>query len=344
MWKFLGGLFSVLPVKSAKQQKLSSSNYFWKKMENKDSSIFSDHGKAIFSGNQTSEVSMGNPNTAEEKKSQIETKKQEIKENQEVNMKCNSNIEPNLVGNGIGGEIGEIGKNEAIVSTQEMEIQGNGETLKDVPLQLNESTISQNSGLDDSGSVNYGKGKTATTAISNKSGTKIGIQSTGIPKFNLQNQGKKIDSSRENLRKISPSTRHSMGSTVSSAITLGKGIEGLEIPIPNQTLELNPERKKSIPPINPRNPQSGKYMSKTSLSSEQQVKWNESQAKGDKNPYLGPTNMKQVDIDIAAQRLVERVKLASSLVASGGSIPLELQTPPTKARWFRALILDLNPR
>ena len=47
-------------------------------MEIKDSSIFSDHGKAIFSGSQTSEVSMGNPDTAEEKKSQIETKKQEI--------------------------------------------------------------------------------------------------------------------------------------------------------------------------------------------------------------------------------------------------------------------------
>ena len=36
--------------------------------------------------------------------------------------------------NGIGGEIGEIGKNEAIISTQELEIQGNGETLKDVYL------------------------------------------------------------------------------------------------------------------------------------------------------------------------------------------------------------------
>ena len=50
-------------------------------MENTDPSIFSVHGKANFSEIQTSEVSMGNPNTVEEKKSKFETKKQEIIEN-----------------------------------------------------------------------------------------------------------------------------------------------------------------------------------------------------------------------------------------------------------------------
>ena len=64
-------------------------------MENSDPSIFSVHGKAIFSGNLTSEVSMGNPNTAEEKKSKIETEKQEIKENQEINVENINNIEQN---------------------------------------------------------------------------------------------------------------------------------------------------------------------------------------------------------------------------------------------------------
>ena len=68
-----------------------------------------------------SEVTTGNPNTEDEKKSKVEIKKQEIKANQELNMNCNSNIEPNLVGNGIVGEIGEIGKNEAIISNQELE-------------------------------------------------------------------------------------------------------------------------------------------------------------------------------------------------------------------------------
>ena len=105
--------------------------------------------------------------------------------------RIDSNIEPNLEGNGIVGEIGEIGNNEAIISTQE--IQGNRKTLKDVPLQLNESTISQNSGLDDSGSANHGKGKTATTANSNKPGTEIGTQSTSrvltVHRSNSPHQG-----------------------------------------------------------------------------------------------------------------------------------------------------------
>ena len=228
-------------------------------MENKDTSNFSVHGKANFSEIQTSEVSMGNPNTAEEKKSTIETKKQEIIENQEVNMKCNSNIELNLVGNGIGGEIGEIGKNEAIISTQELEIQGKGELSKALPMEpIEGGNKSQNSGLVEAGMENLGKGKSVTTSNSNKSGPELVNQATGIPKFNSQIYGGKSDGAKGNLRKISPLARQSMASTVSPAIMLGKGIEGMEIPVPNQTLELNPERKKSIPPINPRNPQSGK--------------------------------------------------------------------------------------
>ena len=79
-------------------------------MENKDSSIFSGHGKAIFSEIYTSEVTMGNPNTEDEKKSKIETRKQEIKEDQEINIESSNNIEqnPEEIGTGIG--IGELGK------------------------------------------------------------------------------------------------------------------------------------------------------------------------------------------------------------------------------------------
>ena len=51
-------------------------------MEITDPSIFSVHGKAIFSENSTSEVPMRDLNTAQEKKSTIETRKQESKENQ----------------------------------------------------------------------------------------------------------------------------------------------------------------------------------------------------------------------------------------------------------------------
>ena len=48
--------------------------------------------------------------------------------------------------------------------------------------------------------------------------------------------------------------------------------------------ELNIEKKKSNPPINPRNPMTGKYTSRQSLTNEQQIKWSESVAKGEKNP------------------------------------------------------------
>ena len=53
---------------------------------------------------------MGNPNTVEEKKSKIETKKQEIKESPEENVESNNNIYQNSEEIGIGGEIGESGK------------------------------------------------------------------------------------------------------------------------------------------------------------------------------------------------------------------------------------------
>ena len=99
--------------------------------------------------------------------------------------------------------------------------------------------MSQNSGLDEAGLENLGKGKSATTSNSNKSGLELVNQATGIPKFNSQIHGKKSDGAKENLRKISPLARQSMGSTVSPAITLGKGIEGSEIPIPNQKPNIN---------------------------------------------------------------------------------------------------------
>ena len=79
-------------------------------MEITDPSNFSVHGKAIFSENPTSEVPMGDPNTASEKKSKIETRKQESKENQEINIESISNIERNPEEIGIGREIGEVEK------------------------------------------------------------------------------------------------------------------------------------------------------------------------------------------------------------------------------------------
>ena len=80
-------------------------------MENSDPSIFSVHGKAIFSGSLTSEVSTGNPNTQKKKNQKFETEKQEIKENQEINVESINNIEqnPEEIGTGIG--IGEFDKN-----------------------------------------------------------------------------------------------------------------------------------------------------------------------------------------------------------------------------------------
>ena len=55
-------------------------------MENKDSSIFSGHGKAIFSEIHTSEVTTGNPNTEDEKNSKVEIKNQEENGNEVPNI------------------------------------------------------------------------------------------------------------------------------------------------------------------------------------------------------------------------------------------------------------------
>ena len=102
--------------------------------------------------------------------------------------------------------------------------------------------------------------------------------------------------------------------------------------------ELNMEKKKSNPPINPRDPMTGKYTSRQSLTKERQVKWSESVAKGEKNPNLGHLGMKPVDIDNAAQRLVERIRLSATLASTGGSVSsLELQTPPTKTKMTQGL-------
>jgi hypothetical protein len=222
------GCFLFLPVKSAKQQKLSSSKYFWKKMEIKDSSIFSDHGKAIFSRSQTSEVSMGNPDTAEEKKSQIETKKQEIKENQEVNMNCNSNIEPNLVGNGIVGEIGESGKIQIVNENSGWGNLGNSKIIKKSTSSKEETeTPSLSSGLDDLAQRKLVTEKPESTTKSNKTGTEPINHLSGIPKFHpSQKSGKGVDSYLENPvnsnRKISPSTRQAMGKTATDALDLAQ--------------------------------------------------------------------------------------------------------------------------
>ena len=288
-------------------------------------SNFSVHGKANFSEIQTSEVSMGNPNTAEEKKSKIETKKQEIKENQEINGENINNIEQNPEEIGTGIEIGEFEKNGLATSNQIVKNQGKVELANIFPLELSISGIlSQSSGLDD-GSESLGILKSTTTTSSNKPGSGSVNQATGIPKFNSQINGKKVDGAKEIPRKISPSTRQSMGKIAPEVTEMIQD-------------DSNTGKKKSNPPINPRNPATGKYTSRLSLTNEQQTKWNDSLAKGERNPNLGPVGMKSIEIDNAAQRLVERIRLSSSLVVPDEkSSSLELQTPPTKAKSTQGL-------
>ena len=108
-------------------------------MENTDPSIFSVHDKANFSEIQTSEVSVGNTNTVEEKKSKIETKKQEIIENQETNIDGINNIERNHEEIGIGFGIGEFRKTGLAIPNQTLENQGKGELPKALPLELSDS-------------------------------------------------------------------------------------------------------------------------------------------------------------------------------------------------------------
>ena len=79
-------------------------------MENKDLSMFSVHGKAIFSESLTSEASMGNPNTAEEKKSKIEQENQENKSNQRKMGLNNSDPESNPLGMTTGLDTGDVRK------------------------------------------------------------------------------------------------------------------------------------------------------------------------------------------------------------------------------------------
>ena len=167
--------------------------------------------------------------------------------------------------------------------------------------------------------------------IATKQAWNLSSKQREFPNPTLKARGKKIDSVKESSRKISPLTRQSMGTTA---------IEVAETSLDDP----NMGKKKSNPPINPRNPMTGKYTSRLSLTSEQQVKWNESQAKGEKNPNLGPPSMKQIDIDTAAQRLVQRIRLSSTLLPPDGYIPpMELQTPPTKSKMIQGLNPGSNP-
>ena len=93
---------------------------------------------------------------------------------------------------------------------------------------------------------------------------------------------------------------------------------------------LNNEKKKLNPPVNPRNPTTGKYTSRLSLSSEQQVKWKESQERGGKNPNLGPPNMSSADIDKAALKVRDRVRLSSSLQGTVVTVADPVLTQNTK--------------
>ena len=295
-------------------------------MEEKDTSNFSGLGKTFFSEIVSSEVAMRNLNTEEEKKSKIEAENQEIKENQEINVEGINNIEQNPEEIGARIEIGEFGKNGLATSNQTVKNQGKEELSNVFPLELSISGIlSQSSGLDDVGSENLGNVKSTTTTSSNKPGSEPVNQASGIPKFNSQSNGKKVDGAKENQRKIPQLASQSMDT---SALESDKKVQD----------ELNIEKKKSNPPINPRNPTTGKYTSRQSLTNEQQIKWSESVAKGEINPILGPVGMKPVDIDNATQRLVERMRLSAALASTGGSVPsLELQTPPTKTKTTQGL-------
>ena len=75
-------------------------------MENKDSSIFSGHGKAIFSQIHASEVTTGNPNTEDEKKSKVEIKNQEENGNEEKNDNHDKESGPNSLETCMDSEIG----------------------------------------------------------------------------------------------------------------------------------------------------------------------------------------------------------------------------------------------
>ena len=132
-------------------------------MENKDSSIFSGPGNAIFSEINTSEVPMGNPNTEDEKKSTIEQENQEIKRNQSKmgSNILNSELNPLEKKNEFG--IGDVGKIqlEKIPSALE-NLEGCPVLRKPDVSKEEKATISQNSGLDDSISENQGEKKPKT--------------------------------------------------------------------------------------------------------------------------------------------------------------------------------------
>ena len=179
--------------------------------------------------------------------------------------------------------------------------------------------MSQNSGLDEVGLENFGKGKSTATSNSNKTGLEPVNQATGIPKFNSQVYGKKADSSKDvdnqledsvnNKKRISPALTQAKGkegkessiptqlepskisptipgssnSKISPTSLLtrpGSGKTGKDTPTLGQESEINGEKKKVNPPINPRNPGSGKFTSRLSLTTEQLAKWEESQTKG----------------------------------------------------------------
>ena len=394
-------------------------------MENKDPSIFSGHGKAIFSEIHTSEVTMGNPNTEDEKKSKIENENQEIKRNQENNGEINIRSESNSleceIGLGIVGD-GKIGMKIAIQEIKNLET---GQTSNYNALTKEDPILaSVSSGLDDSG---MSKKEKSENKNSNKTGSIPVNLPSGIPKYsnqlsqmkNVENQignagndrkkispatmlgkgkeGKEIPALslalESDLREISLLTRQHQPSQAKnlSTSTTDKGKEGKEIPVMTQAPESNTEKKKlesinlstpginsnipsttklgsdsnrvnsgninrkispssrqsmgkaptgladvvndgtssekkkTIPPVNPRNPSTGKYTSRLSLTSDQQVRWKESQEKGEKNPYLGPPNMSSADIDLAAQKVRDRVRLSTSWADSAD----ENETAPT---------------
>ena len=144
-----------------------------------------------------------------------------------------------------------------MTSNQTEKNQGKEELANVFPLESSISGIlSQSSGLDDVGSESFGNLKSTTTTSINKPGSEPVNQATGIPKFNSQSNAKKVDGAKENPRKIPQLASQSMDT---SALESDKKVQD----------ELNIEKKKSNPPINPRNPMTGKYTSKQSLTNEQ---------------------------------------------------------------------------
>ena len=144
--------------------------------------------RPFFSGSLTSEASMGNPNTAEEKKSKIEQENQENKSNQRKMGLNNSDPEFNPLGMTTGLDIGDVRKSQLEEDPLTLEkLEGYPVIGKSDVSKEGLEIISQDSGLDDPILEKQGKGKSENPTKSNKLGSNSTSQLTGIPKYQPPN-------------------------------------------------------------------------------------------------------------------------------------------------------------